>query len=130
MIRMKVKTRSDVRRVIRRADRARTKSIFRAAAFARGVYRRTVGKRAKPRAPGNPATSPTGRAYKGTLFGVEKSKDEAVIGPSYRIVGPAMGVHEHGKRRGKIRFPKRPVGPKVVEKVSPRLPEFWKGVIR
>jgi len=130
MISMTVRTRDEIPKVIRKAKRANIDSIGRAAAFTRGVMKRKLSKRKKPRPPGQPAASPTGRAKKSVLFAYDRRSDSAIIGPSHNIVGRSMHAHEFGTKHKGDRFPARPFAGPTIEDVSPKLSQFWRGSIK
>lgn len=128
-VEIRVRTRSDVQKVLRRARRANLDSLYRAGAYLRTVMKRTLGRRKTPRAPGKPATSPKGYASKSILFAVDSRRESVIVGPSYRRVGRVMHAHEVGGKHHGQRFPARPFAGPSLDKARPALAPYWRGVI-
>lgn len=130
MVEIKVRTRMDVQKVLRRSRRGGLDSLGRAGAYLRTVMKRTLGNRKNPRAPGQPASSPTGHARRSILFAVDKRSESVIVGPSYRRVGRAMYAHEFGRKHHGQKFPARPFAGPALQKALPALSPFWQGVIK
>jgi len=56
---------------------------------------------------------------------VDKTREMALVGPSYRIVGIAGAEHEHGEKFRDQRLPRRPFMFSALQKTAPRLPPHW-----
>ena len=130
MIKMSIKTRSYTELVRKRAKEATFRNLTHAASALRLTARRSLRRRKRPSAPGQPPSSPTGRLKASILFAVDRSRDYAVIGPSRNLIGPAGQEHEHGAHIRKERFPKRPYMGPALEKLRPRLAHLWAGSVR
>ena len=130
MVELKVRTRSDVRKVLRVARRANIRSLGHAGGAIRKVAQHSIRKNPRPSALGKPPHTRRGLLRKSILYAVEKQKDRVVIGPSVRIVGPAGMPHEHGGRFRKERYPKRRFMGPALEKVRERLPRHWEASVR
>lgn len=106
----------DETKTVRRKTKAATiKSLGRASAYIRGIARRSISTRKskKPSQPGKPPRSPTGRLKNAIFFDVDKTKTEAVIGPTLSVVGRIGQTHEFGgeeppkerrRRKGQFRL--------------------------
>ena len=129
MIRLEVRTRSDVKKVLRRRRRQEPRNLSYAAAYMRRVMKSVIGKNKKPRAKGQPMTSTTHRAYKSIIYAVDKVREVAQIGPSYNLVGRSAMAHDQGTRFRGQRVERRPFRGKTLEKGAPKLASFWRGSI-
>ena len=130
MIYMKVTTRDEIPKVIRKAKRGQMESIWRASGYVRTVMRNTLGKKKTPRPPGQPATSRTGRARSSILFAADKRDQSSIIGPSYRMVGRSMQAHEFGIKYKGDKFAARPFAGPSIDKATPKLAPFWRGAVQ
>ena len=130
MIGFHVRTRSYTELVRKRAKNATFRNLTHAAATLRITARRSLRKRKKPSAPGQPPSSPTGRLRRSILYAVDRRRDYAVIGPSRNLIGPAGQEHEHGGRVRKETFVPRPFMGPAFAKVRPRLARMWAGSVR
>lgn len=132
MIDFKVKTRSEIPKVIRKARREREISLGRAAAYIRRVYKTTVRgtKGGKPRPKGQPIRSRTGLVRKAVIYAVDKRNERALIGPSFNVVGNSVARHEHGLRYKGRKHDKRPTTPTVLDKSAPKLAEHWRTILK
>ena len=129
MVGMTVKTRSDVKKVLRRARRANIENLGHAGATIRLIARRSIRKRKGPAPAGQPPHTRRGQLRGAILYAVEKEKERVVIGPGHSKVGKSGSAHEHGGRYKRTRYRRRPfMGPALV-KVKPRLPRMWAGSV-
>ena len=130
MIGMRVRTRSDIPKVIRKARKANIENLAHAGAAIRLTARRSIRKGKKASPAGSPPHTRRGLIRRAILYAVEKERERVVVGPSYTKVGPAAQPHEHGGRFRRRRYKPRPfMGPALV-KTKPRLPRKWAGSIR
>ncbi len=135
MIGMKVKTRSDVQKVLRKVRRANIVTLGHAGAALRLTARRSIRRRKGPSAPGTPPHTHTGALRSSIVYSVEKHADRVVIGPAFGGVGLSGALHEFGgrrraRRRGRAaRYKPRPFMGPALEKIKPRLPRMWAGSI-
>ncbi len=127
---MTIRTRSDVKKVLRKTRRANIESLAHAGAAIRLTARRSIRKREGPSAPGKPPHTHTGALRSAVLYAVEKARERVVIGPAFGGVGTSAMAHEFGGRYRKSRFPKRPFMGPALEKLRDRLPRMWAGSIR
>jgi hypothetical protein len=106
-------------------------SFFHAGSSIRKAARKSIVAGAKPGPPGGPIRTKRGRgggfARRAILF--KASKEGAVIGFAASKIDQAMQVHEHGKERGGVRFPKRPTMLPALERNLARFHREWKGAI-
>ena len=90
----------DSKKVVQRTKAATIKSLGRAAAYIRGIARRSISSRKaknpKPSLPGKPPKSPTGRLKNAIFFNVDNQAGSAVIGPTLSVVGRIGQTHEFG----------------------------------
>ena len=116
----------------RKLDKAVAKGAFKsfahAAASIRKDARASIKTRKKPGPPGGPIrTRRGGLARRSVLFRADKSG--AVIGFAASKIDQAMEVHEHGKKRGGVLFPKRPTMAPALERNLARFHREWRGAI-
>ena len=93
-------------------------------------------KRRRPRPPGSPPRSPTGRLFRSIvgrlLFNIrlqDRFLVTHIVGPARSLVGFAGEEHETGERIRKRALPRRPVMGPTVEEVGPSTMGFWRNVI-
>jgi len=127
---VKVKTRMDVKTVLRKARRANIESLGHAGAAIRLTARRSIRRRKGPSAPGTPPHTHTGALRGAILYAVEKNREQVVIGPAFAGVGTSAMAHEFGGRYRKARYHQRPFMGPALEKVKDRLPRMWGGSVR
>lgn len=130
MIGYRVRTRSDVAKVIRKARRNNPTSLGHAAALIRLSARHSIRTSKKPAARGQPPhTRGRKRLRNAVLYFVDKRRETALIGPSHRIAGISGGEHEHGLDWRKPMDERPFMGP-ALKKESPKLPKQWEGFVR
>ena len=125
MIGMRSRSQFDVEAVRKRAEQGSFRSLSHAAAAIRLTARRSIRRSKSYSAPGTPPHTRRGLLRGAIVYGVEKYRDSAVIGPSYERVGTSAMAHEFGGRYRKETFPKRPFMGPALEKLTPRLAGFW-----
>ena len=130
MVGMKVRTRSDVPKALRKIRRANIENLGHAGGAIRLAAKRSIKRSPKPSAPGTPPHTRRGQLPGSILYAVEKDKDRVVIGPDYTKMGRSAMPHEFGGRYKRERFQKRPFMGPALSKVSPRLPRLWAGSVR
>jgi len=96
VVRVKVRSRMDRRKVVRATRKGSIKSLGKAGAYLRGIARRSIKVSAEPSAPGHQPHSRKGRLKDAILFGVEKARQGVVIGPTVTAVGKIGRTHEFG----------------------------------
>lgn len=116
--------------LIAKAAKASVDVLKRMGAYVRTVARRKAHASPKPSTAGTPPHSSTGALKRGILFGVEKRRQSAVVGPSEKHVGTSMAAHEFGGGYKRERYPKRPLmGPSLKESV-PHLAKMWRDAVK
>jgi hypothetical protein len=119
----------------KRVDNAAKKGAFSSFSHAAASIRKAAGESIvrsnKPGPPGGPVSTKRGRggglAKRAILFKADKGG--AVIGFAASRIDQAMEAHEHGKRRGGVKFPKRPTMQPALERSLARFHREWKGAI-
>ena len=130
MVSVRVRTRSNVRRVKRKAHQGSIKSLGHAGGAIRLAAIRSIRKAPGPSPSGQPPHTHTRRLPRAIKYAVEKSKQTVVIGPDVVSFGTAGRAHEHGGRYKQEYYPRRPFMRPALEKVKKRLPMFWTGSVR
>ncbi len=106
-------------------------SFANAAASIRKAAIKSIKTRKKPGPPGGPIRTKFGKggglARRSILF--HATKIGAVIGFTASKIDQAMELHEHGKERGGVLFPKRPTMAPALERSLARFHREWKGAI-
>lgn len=126
----KVKTRSDIPKVLRKARRANIESLGHAGATIRLTAKRSIRKSTSPAESGKPPKTRRGRLRNSIRFAVERNRQRVIIGPDHRFVGQSARAHEFGGRYRKQRYPKRPFMGPALTKTKARLPKHWAGSIK
>ncbi len=130
MIAYRVRTRSDIAKVERKARRENPKSLAHGAAMVRLIARRSIRPSPRPAPRGRPPHTRKGkRLRRAILYAVDKIRELALIGPSFRIAGISAAEHEHGADWRKP-MDERPFMRPALEKAAPKLPQQWEGFLR
>jgi hypothetical protein len=127
---IRVRTRSDIPKMLRRIRRANIQNLGHAGGAIRLAATRSIKKSPEPSPPGTPPHTRRGQLAGSILYAVEKRKQRVVIGPDYMKVGRSATAHEFGGRYKRERFKKRAFMGPSLEKVRPRLPREWAGSVR
>lgn len=127
---MKVKTRSQMHKVARKAKRANIENLGHAGGAIRLAAVRSIRKRKGPSPAGQPPHTHTRRLPRAIKYAVEKRRQVVVIGPDVESFGTAGKAHEHGGRYRRERYPRRPFMGSALEKTKDRLPKLWVGSVR
>ena len=135
MVKMKVETRLDVKKIMRKAERGNIDSLYKAAGYVRKtarsmIKRRGKGKKTQHSAPGKPPRTKNGRLKRSMRFAVEAKKQRAIIGPTYEGMGGSAAAHEFGGTHKGDRFPARPFMGPTNQITADKLPEKWRGSIK
>lgn len=130
MIEMRVRTRSEIPAVLRKARRANIESLGHAGAAIRLTARRSIRKSAKASLPGKPPRTRHGQLRRSIVYAVERHRGAVIIGPGFRGVGRSAQPHEFGGPYRGDRYPARPFMGPALEKTAPRLPKLWAGSVR
>lgn len=126
----KVKIRFDGKKVLRAAQKGGIASLAHAGAAIRLAARRSIRKSAKPSAVGSAPHTRKGRLRNAIKFAVEKTLQSVVIGPDYAVAADSGRAHEFGGHFRREHYDKRPFMGPALQKVQPRLPNFWVGSIK
>lgn len=127
---MKVYVRNNMARVRAAARRANFENVRHAAAVVMKIAKGFIRKARTPAGEGQPPHTHTYRLKKAIQFSADNASNYAIIGPTAEIVGPAGKPHEHGGRFRGRSYPRRPFMGPALEKVQPRLAQFWANTIR
>lgn len=130
MIGMKVKTKSDTKKVPAKTKQASITSLGHAGAAIRLVARRSIRKRKSASPAGSPPSTRRGQLRRAIAYAVEKQQGLVVIGPEHEVVGESGKAHEFGGRYRREHYEKRPFMGPAMEKVKDRLPPLWAASVR
>lgn len=130
MIGMRVRDRTDVQKVLRKARRANIENLGHAGAAIRLTAKRSMRKRKGPAETGKPPHTHTRRLPRAIVYAVEKQRQQVTIGPAYHLAGEVGAAHEHGGRFRGQQYDRRPFMGPALEKVKDRLPRKWAGSVR
>ena len=124
-----VKTTFNARLIKRKAQQGNFKSLGHAAGAIRLTARRSIRKSSSSSTPGTAPNTRHKQLKNALLYSVERTRERALIGPAYSVVGGSGAAHEYGGRYKKQIYPKRPFMGPALMKVKNRLPRFWAGSI-
>ena len=130
MIEMKVQTRMDVQKVLRKARRANIESLGHAGAAIRLTARRSIRRNPKPSAPGTPPHTRRGLLRRAIVYAVEKYRQLVVIGPAYGMVGLSATPHEFGGKYKREHDQRRSFMGPALDKTKNRVPRHWAASVR
>ena len=119
------------KRVQKAADKGAYRSFTHAAASIRKAAIGSIIPAKKPGPAGGPVRTKPGRGNKLAKRSIlyKADKEGAVIGFAASKIDQAMEVHEHGKVRGGVRFPKRPTMQPALERNLARFHREWQWTI-
>ena len=130
MVGVKVKTRSQMQRVAKKAKRKGIENLGHAGAAIRLTAKRSIRKRKGPAPAGQPPHTHTRRLPRAIKYAVEKQRGVVVIGPDVDSLGTAGKAHEHGGVYKQEHYEPRPFMGPALEKTKDRLPKMWAGSVR
>lgn len=130
MVRAKVKTRFDGKKVTAAAARANITNLGHAGAAIRLAARHSIRKAKGPSAPGTPPHTRRGRIRNAIKYALTPGKQSVVVGPDYEVAGDSGAAHEFGGRFRNEDYDKRPFMGPALEKVKDRLPPMWAGSVK
>jgi len=130
MIAFKVKDRSEIPKLLRKARRANIQSMHHAAGYLRKVAKNSIKNKPGPSEAPAPPHTHTKRLKHAILYAVEPGRQSAVIGTDVRKFGKAGKPHEHGGRYMGQTFKRRPFMRPALLATIPKLPRHWAGSIR
>ena len=116
--------------LVARVAKASADILRRMGAYVRTVARRKVKTSKNPSPRGSPPHSGTGALKRGLLFGVDRSHQSVVVGPSEAFVGTSMAAHEFGGGYKKERYPKRPLMGPSLKDSTPHLARMWQDAVK
>jgi len=124
MIDLKVTTTFNRRKVQDPMRRQVLRGLGHFAAYVRTAARSLIRRRKGPSKAGSPPHTHGGRLKQAVLYFVDRGRQEAIVGPSHRIVGIAGAEQEHGGRYREETFEARPFMAPALERSAPKFPEF------
>jgi len=96
MIGITVKTKSETKKVIKKAKDANIKSLSHAGGALRKIAMRSFQKKAGASPPGSPPHTHTKRLPKAILYAVDKRRQLVIVGPAVHLAGQVGRAHEFG----------------------------------
>jgi hypothetical protein len=130
MIRMRGRSRFDVREVKKKAEAGTFRSLNHAAAAIRITARRSIRRSPKESSAGTPPHTRRGLLKRALLYNVDKSRMRAVIGPAYSIAGRFGSAHEFGGKYYGRKYPARSFMGPALKIQSKRIPRIWANSIK
>jgi hypothetical protein len=130
MVRAKVKTRFDGRKVSSAARKGSITSLGHAGAAIRLQARHSIRKSPKPSAPGTPPHTRRGRIRNAIKYAVINAVPSVLIGPDVQVAGTSGSAHEFGGRYRDENYDRRPFMGPALEKTKDRLPPMWAGSVK
>ena len=130
MIKTKVQTRFDPRKLKQAVGRANFRGLGHAGAAIRLTARRLIRKSPRKSVPGTPPHTRKGRLRGAIKYALTPGKQSVVIGPDYAVAADAGAAHEFGGRFRSEFYPKRAFMGPALEKVKDRLPRIWAASVR
>jgi hypothetical protein len=134
----------DSAKVLQALPPAKRRALIKGAAFTRGVARRSMRRRKKASAPGNPPSVHVGTIKRLLTFGYDLVQQTAVVGPELftsntaggaaNLDRPGPGTLELGGRiethKGqRATIEPRPFMTPALEVAAAKLPEYWRDAI-
>ena len=131
MFGLKTQIKATPKRLQKATERGAYRTFVHAAASIRKTARGSIVSSDKPGPPGGPVRTKRGRggglAKRSILYAADKRG--AVIGFAASRIDQAMEAHEHGSRRGGVKFPKRPTMVPALERNLARFHREWRWAI-
>jgi hypothetical protein len=124
-LQMRIDGAFDSRQIEQAADRAAYRNIGHALASIRKTAIESIVKSRKPSSPGSPIHTKAGFAKRSIGY-TRADKYGGVVGFDYRRIGTAMSYHEHGGRRKRTTYPKRPTMLPALLSNLDRFAESWR----
>jgi len=134
MLNLSIKFVDETKNVIKKMQQGTFKCLGHAAATLRMFARSSIQKRKSRRVSSSAGSAPFSHRERGLkssiFFDVDKTKSQAVIGPSADFVGDSAQAHEFGIVYKGTKFEKRPFMGPAFKKIESRLPKFWEDALR
>ena len=116
-------------RVKAAADKAGYRNLGHAAASLRKTAVESIETSDEPSAPGEPPHTRRGQLPRAIRFDVDRTNQEAVIGPRASVVGEAGAAHEFGEEFRGTDYDERPYMGPALDASLDRFAADWKGTI-
>jgi hypothetical protein len=136
----KTKVTFDERRILVLTTRGSNNALRRAGAYVRKAAMNKIKHApdgddgpqvaAPPGAPPYTHTRSGGLLKRSILFGVDKRRNAALVGPAYSLVGPSMTAHEYGGNYRGRKYPRRPLMGPTLKQTAGDLPKLWKNAVK
>lgn len=133
----------DRKKVLRAADRAAKRPLFRWGAYVRSVSKRSIRKRDGTSKPGKPPHSHTGDLKRLIFFGFDPRTRSIIVGPELYASGNAAKIETGGRIRVKRKskgqkrtvqkatIAERPFMQPAAKKANEKLlPDIWKNSVK
>ena len=129
MISLAVQIVDQVSRVQKAADTAGYRNLGHAAASLRKTAVASIERSDEPSDPGEPPHTRRGQLPRAIRFDVDRTKQEAVIGPRASVVGEAGAAHEFGEEFRGTDYDERPYMGPALDVSLDRFASDWAGSI-
>ena len=116
-------------RVKAAADKAGYRNLGHAAASLRKTAALSIERSDEPSAPGEPPHTRRGQLPRAIRFDVDRTRQEAVIGPRASVVGEAGAAHEFGEEFRGTDYDERPYMGPALDVSLDRFASDWAGSI-
>lgn len=118
------------RTIINAAERGSREALSRSGAYVRKTAQNKVLRSETSSFPGTSPHSRKGLLKRSILFGLDRTNQSVLIGPTYNSMGTAMTAHEYGGRFRGRRYPRRPLMGPSLQQAVPHLSKFWEDSIK
>ena len=120
----------ETRKVEQAVDRLTLRVLYKQAAYVRITAARSIKRSKKPSAVGSPPHTQTGQLKRAIRFEVDRTRQAAIIGPSFDVVGIAGAEHELGKQFRRERHEPRPFMRPALEKARPKFARDYQDTLK
>ena len=118
-----------ISRIQKAADTAGYRNLGHAAASLRKTAVASIARSDEPSEPGEPPHTRRGQLPRAIRFDVDRTKQEAVIGPRASVVGEAGAAHEFGEEFRGTDYDERPYMFPALDANLDRFASDWAGSI-
>lgn len=115
--------------IYRRAKAGGYQSLSRSAFLIRRTAQSSIRTSRKPSAAGRPPHTKRGRIRKAIMYGVDRQRQEAAIGPAKHLTGTVGKAHEFGGKYKAETFKPRPFMGPALEAMRDQIPRQFEGMI-
>ena len=112
------------------ADQAGYRNLGHAAASLRKTAVASIERSDEPSDPGEPPHTRRGQLPRAIRFDVDRTKQEAVVGPRASVVGEAGAAHEFGEEFRGTDYDERPYMGPALDANLDRFAADWRGSIK